>query len=107
MYMYMIKEKSQKFLTKIYELYLMKYCQQDFMQIPRQFKDINFTYIENNHAFEDMYLMSSCQNNILANSSFAWWSAYINKNNNNRCRKERPTTENMTTIKQQPLMSLT
>jgi hypothetical protein len=51
-------------------------------QIFTEFKDINFTYIENNHAFEDMYLMSSCQNNILANSSFAWWSAYINKNNN-------------------------
>lgn len=51
-------------------------------QIFNEFKDINFTYIENNHAFEDMYLMSSCQNNILANSSFAWWSAYINKNNN-------------------------
>lgn len=51
-------------------------------QIFSEFKDINFTYIENNHAFEDMYLMSSCQNNILANSSFAWWAAYINKNNN-------------------------
>lgn len=51
-------------------------------QIFSEFKDINFTYIENNHAFEDMYLMSSCQNNILANSSFAWWSAYINKNSN-------------------------
>ena len=50
-------------------------------QIFSEFKDINFIYIENNHAFEDMYLMSSCQNNILANSSFAWWAAYINKNN--------------------------
>lgn len=51
-------------------------------QIFSKFKDLNFIYIENNHAFEDMYLMSNCQNNILANSSFAWWSAYINKNNN-------------------------
>lgn len=47
-----------------------------------QFKEINFIYIENNHAFEDMYLMSICQNNILANSSFAWWAAWLNKNDN-------------------------
>jgi hypothetical protein len=37
--------------------------------------------MENNHAFEDMYIMSNCKNNILANSSFAWWAAYINSNN--------------------------
>ena len=46
-----------------------------------QFKHINFTYIENNHAFEDMYIMSSCKNNILANSSFSWWAAWLNENN--------------------------
>jgi hypothetical protein len=47
-----------------------------------QFNNINFIYMENNHAFEDMYLMSICQNNILANSSFAWWAAWLNKNDN-------------------------
>lgn len=51
-------------------------------EIFEQFKEINFIYIENNHAFEDMYLMSICQNNILANSSFAWWAAWLNKNDN-------------------------
>lgn len=46
-----------------------------------EFKDINFIYIENNHAFEDMYIMSKCKNNILANSSFSWWAAWLNENN--------------------------
>lgn len=45
----------------------------------------NLTFIEINHDFEDwiqMVAMSLCQHNIIANSTFSWWGAYMNDNDN-------------------------
>jgi len=43
--------------------------------------DCPVTYIDHNHgraACEDLRLMSMCRHNIVANSSFSWWGAWLN-----------------------------
>ena len=56
------------------------WCKEVF-STPR-YKGYTFEYSEGKNEFEDMALMSNCEWNIISNSTFSWWGAWLNQNPN-------------------------
>lgn len=55
------------------------FCREHFKS-----SDGNYIFIENEKLIDidEFCIMSTCDHNIIANSSFSWWAAYLNRNNN-------------------------
>jgi len=55
----------------------------DMTWVKDNFKKENITYVDSKEErapHEDVCLMSLCDHHIIANSSFSWWGAWLNKN---------------------------
>lgn len=54
-----------------------KWCKEQFSFLDK----VNFAEEEQGKpSSQDLFIMSRCQHNIIANSSYSWWSAWLNKN---------------------------
>jgi hypothetical protein len=52
----------------------MTWCEENFKHVP----DAVFMKTPDLHSSLDLFLMSHCRHNIIANSSYSWWSAWLN-----------------------------
>lgn len=74
--------KSIDFISENVENPVFFIFSDDITWCREKFKDLSNKYFidYNKKDYLDMHLMSLCKNNIISNSSFSWWAAWLNKN---------------------------
>lgn len=75
-----------KLYPKTLEDTLFIICSDDIGWCRENFKNerANIYFSEGENEIVDLFLMSKCNDHIIANSSYSWWSAYLNESPNKR-----------------------
>jgi Glycosyl transferase family 11 len=78
-----IKEAVLLMIEKGYKDFVV--CSDDLKWCRTMFKALElygavFSYSAGHEPIEDLAMMSCCEHNIISNSSFSWWSAWLNQN---------------------------
>ncbi len=55
------------------------WCKKNLKQFNR-----NFYFVENEKQYHDFYLLSLCKHGITSNSTFSWWSSFLNPHPNKK-----------------------
>lgn len=71
--------KAIDFLAEYSKLYILSDS-----ELPYSFNFPNCEVINTKNDYLDFCIMANCTNNIIANSTFSWWAAYLNKNENKK-----------------------
>jgi hypothetical protein len=76
------KEYYEKAISKIENPHVFVFSN-DIDWVKQNLRIDKVTYVTCNigrNSWKDMYLMSLCKHNIIANSTFSWWGAWLNNN---------------------------
>lgn len=57
-----------------------EWCKENLSALCKGKKMVYVDWNKGQNSFRDMQLMSLCKHNIIANSSFSWWGAWLNNN---------------------------
>ena len=60
----------------------LSWCHDNLLPLIDGYEYMMVDWNEGVESYNDIRLMSACQVNIIANSSFSWWAAYLNQNEN-------------------------
>ena len=77
--------RSIKFFENKYKNIKFFFFSDDIEWVKKQFNNKKYHFIENDKKkikmpISDLILMKNCKHNIIANSTFSWWGAWLNDN---------------------------
>lgn len=78
-------EKAIKYIDRNVKDPVFYFFSDDIQWVKKEYANLSARYISEDmfdhyEDWYDMFLMSCCKHNIIANSTFSWWGAWLNRN---------------------------